>query len=299
MSTQEVRLRIQIIDIEPKQIDVTVPRYLAADNLSQRVIRDAGLQSHWKSGYRRNYMFRARGRVIHPKETLEHLGVVDGELIYLLPDPDPAAGVIEQNPEYPIINAYLGQGLPKLIGTISLVLLFSFFWGMALTTSQHWVVITLPSLGLATLCVSFARHAWGGRPSQVKIGFTAFTLYIIALGPPLFAPVLRVGISWAEFLSVLGPGIIMGIGALIISWLAWWAPVEPLTRRAVEENRQAESEALPCCGICGREVQNNVRAVCQYNCVPGEVLHSGCMEAKILSFKGDKRLCPIHNVRIS
>ena len=78
MSLAEIRLRIQVIDINPRQIDITVPRYLAADNLSQRIIRDAGLQSHWHSGYRRNYILRARGRVLHPKETLEQLGVVDG-----------------------------------------------------------------------------------------------------------------------------------------------------------------------------------------------------------------------------
>ena len=86
MSLAEVRLRIQVIDINPKQIDITVPRYLAADNLSQRIIRDAGLQSHWRSGYRRNYTLRARGRVLNPKETLDQLDVVDGEMIYLLPE---------------------------------------------------------------------------------------------------------------------------------------------------------------------------------------------------------------------
>ena len=100
MSLAEIRLRIQVIDINPRQIDITVPRYLAADNLSQRIIRDAGLQSHWHSGYRRNYILRARGRVLHPKETLEQLGVVDGEMIYLLPEPDPQVGVVEQNPEF-------------------------------------------------------------------------------------------------------------------------------------------------------------------------------------------------------
>ena len=285
-----------MIDIEPKQIDVTVPRYLAADNLSQRVIRDAGLQSHWKSGYRRNYTFRARGRVIHPKETLENLGVVNGELIYLLPEPDPALGIIEQNPEYPKVHDYLGQGIPMLAGTISLVLVFSFFWGMALTTSQHWIVTIVPSLGLATLCISFARHAWGGRASQMRVGLTGLALYIIALGPPFFAPVFRAGISFGEFLSVLGPGVVMGIGALIISWLAWWGPVEPLNRQVVEEQRRLEEVGVRNkCGVCKREIDAKFEVHCSY-C--GHYFHIGCMEAKQRSVQGAPRRCPICTVAV-
>jgi len=298
LSVGDVRLRIQIIDIEPKQIDVTVPRYLAADNLSQRVIRDAGLQSHWKSGYRRNYTFRARGRIVYPKETLENLGVVDGELIYLLPEPDPSLGVLEQNPEYPEVNNYLGQGIPMLAGTISLVLLFSFFWGMALTTSQHWMVTVLPSLGLATLCISFARHAWGGRASQMRVGLTGLALYIIALGPPFFAPTIRSGISFGEFFSVLGPGMVMGLASLIISWLAWWGPVEPLNRAVVAEQRRLnQNMARHNCSICARDIEEEFDVMCPYNC--GRHFHSGCMQAKQASFQGDRRLCPMCNVRLT
>jgi len=298
LSVSEVRLRIQIIDVDPKQIDVTVPRYLAADNLSQRVIRDAGLQSHWKSGYRRNYTFRARGRVVHPKETLENLGVVDGELIYLLPEPDPALGVIEQNPEYPEVNDYLGQGTPMLAGMVSGVLIFSFFWGMALTTSQHWIVTILPSLGLATLCISFARHSWGGRASHMRVGVTGLSLYIIALAPPFFAPMIQTGMSFGEFISVLGPGVVMGIGALIISWLAWWGPVEPLNRTIVDEQRRLEQPNVGnSCGVCTRTIEESFDVLCPYNC--GKHFHSGCMEAKQSSFQGDSRLCPMCNVRLS
>ena len=298
MSLAEVRLRIQVIDINPKQIDITVPRYLAADNLSQRIIRDAGLQSHWRSGYRRNYTLRARGRVLNPKETLEQLDVVDGEMIYLLPEPDERDGVLEQNPEYPEVKSYLGQGSLRLVLMIVLVLSFSFLWGMALTTSTHWLVTILPSLGLATFCVSFARHAWGGRAFQMKIGVTALVLYLIALVPPFLAPVVYSGMEVLEFLKILAPGIVMGFASLIISWLAWWGAVEPLNRHVVQEQRALEQDtALPKCGICARDVELEFDAVCQYRC--GRHFHSGCLTAKQASFQGDARLCAVCNVRVS
>jgi hypothetical protein len=297
MSLAEIRLRIQVIDINPRQIDITVPRYLAADNLSQRIIRDAGLQSHWRSGYRRNYTLRARGRVLHPKETLEQLGVVDGELIYLLPEPDEREGVLEQNPEYPEVKSYLGQGSLRLVLMIVLVLSFSFLWGMALTTSKHWVVTILPSLGLATLCVSFARHAWGGRAFQMKIGITALVLYLIALVPPFLAPVVQSGMEVLDFLKILVPGIVMGFASLIISWLAWWGAVEPLNRQVVREQRALEQDTtLPKCGICVRDVEIEFDTVCQYQC--GRHFHSGCISAKQASFQGDARLCAVCNVRV-
>lgn len=297
MSLAEVRLRIQVIDINPRQIDITVPRYLAADNLSQRIIRDAGLQSHWRSGYRRNYILRARGRILQPKETLEQLGVVDGEMIYLLPDPDPREGVLEQNPEYPEVKPYLGQGSLQLVLMLLLILSYSFLWGVALTFSDHWIVIILPSLGLASFCVSFSRHAWGGRAFQMKIGVTALVLFLIALVPSFLGTMLLSKIEYVEFLKKLAPGIGTGFASLIVSWLAWWGAVEPLNRQVVKEQRALEQNTeLPKCGICARDVETEFDVLCPHHC--GRHFHTGCLTAKQASFQGDARLCAVCNARV-
>ena len=297
MSLEEVRLRIQVIDINPRQIDITVPRYLAADNLSQRIIRDAGLQSHWNTGYRRNYILRARGRILHPKETLEQLGVVDGEMIYLLPEPDPRDGVIEQNPEYPEVKPYLGQGSLRLVLMLCLTLSFSFVWGTALTFTTHWMVIVFPSLGLAAFCVSFARHAWGGRAFQLKIGVTAFALFLIALAPPFLASMLQTHITFVAFLKVLTPGIVVGLAAVIVSWLAWWGAVEPLNRQVVQVQRALEQDTeLPKCGVCARDVEPQFDVTCPHSC--GRHFHQGCLSARQSSYQGDSRLCAVCNIRV-
>lgn len=286
-----------MIDINPRQIDITVPRYLAADNLSQRIIRDAGLQSHWHSGYRRNYILRARGRILHPKETLEQLGVVDGEMIYLLPDPDPKDGVLEQNPEYPEVKPYLGQGSLKLVLTLLVILSFSFVWGMALTFSASWIVIVLPSLGLASYCVSFARHAWGGRAFQMKIGITAFVLFLIALIPPFLASIVWNEKEFIDFLVRMLPGIVTGFASLIVSWLGWWGAVEPLNRQVVQVQRAIEQNTeLPKCGICARDVEVQFDVICPHHC--GRHFHTGCLTARQSSFQGDARLCAVCNVRV-
>ena len=213
MSLSELRLRIQVIDRQPQQIDVTVPQYIPVSDLSQRVIRDAGLQSHWANRLRRHYYIFARGRMLDASETLENVGLVDGEVIYLLPQPDTQLGVVEQNPEYPDVKPYMGQGIVQLLFSLSGVLMFSFLWGMALSAQQNWIVTILPSLGLSALCVAVARHAWGGWAFSLRVGGTALILYIIALLPPLFAPTMLSGLEMGVFIRSFVPGIILGMAA--------------------------------------------------------------------------------------
>ena len=300
MSLSEVRLRIQVIDIEPRQLDVTVPRYIPVSDLSQRVVRDAGMQSHWANRFRRHYYIHARGRMLDHSETLESVGLVDGELIYLLPQPDAQLGVLEQNPAYPEVKPYLGQGLVQLMLTLLAVLVFSFLWGMALSVEQSVWTAVLPSLGLASLCVAVARHAWGGWAFNMRVGTTAFVLYLIALLPPLFAPTVLADVELSEFILTLAPGIALGLAGLIFSWIAWWGPVEPLNRRSVEQQRDSEqASALPLCAICQRGVEPEFQATCVYGGACQKVVHKGCLAAKQAGFQGDPRLCPVCNVRIA
>ena len=123
---QTIQVRIQVIDMKPQVLDLRVPVYLKASDLSQRIIRDAGLEPFWPNRKRKLYWMRARGRLLQDHETLQELGVIDNELIYILPQPLPEMGVVEQNPDYPKINDYLGQGLPLLVFMLFLYCLYSF-----------------------------------------------------------------------------------------------------------------------------------------------------------------------------
>ena len=65
-----------IIDLQPFTLDMVVPDYLPARDLTQRVARDAGLGGFWEDGTRRKYYLRARGRLLNDDEKLKDLGVV-------------------------------------------------------------------------------------------------------------------------------------------------------------------------------------------------------------------------------
>ena len=290
----EIQLKIQVVDMEPRKIDIRVPQYIPVSDLSQRIVRDANLQTHWPDGFRRKYFVRARGRMLQEHETLQNIGLVNGELVYLLPDPDPRKGVLERNPEYPEIKPYLGQGIPQLVMFLLQVFFFSFLWGVSLTGSQHWTVMTLPSLGVAVLCVNFARHAWGGQGFQSKIGITAIVLYLIALIPPLFAPILQSGFALGDFLPQFLPGAILGFAGVIVSWFAWWGPVEPLIQQAVQKQREDQhSLHLNNCGICQDTIQSDVDVTCPFNPNCARHFHSGCLQARQGVYQGDLRACPV------
>src|SRR6478735_8832344 len=96
-------------------LDLQVPTYLPARDLTQRVARDAGLDAFWPDGKRRLYWLRARGRLMSDEEKLQDLGVVNGELVYLLPEPPAGSGVFEQPPDYPEQHPYSGAGTLALL----------------------------------------------------------------------------------------------------------------------------------------------------------------------------------------
>ena len=50
-----VPVRVQVIDLETNALDMVVPTYLPASDLTQRVARDAGLGAYWEDGTRRHF----------------------------------------------------------------------------------------------------------------------------------------------------------------------------------------------------------------------------------------------------
>ncbi len=45
MESNTVQLKVQVIDMNPQTLDLQLPLYLRASDLSQRIARDAGLQA--------------------------------------------------------------------------------------------------------------------------------------------------------------------------------------------------------------------------------------------------------------
>ncbi|MDI6772700.1 MAG: hypothetical protein QME77_08970, partial [bacterium] len=52
---QTVTVRVQVIDMNSFTLDLQVPTYLPARDLTQRIARDAGLDAYWDDGRRRLY----------------------------------------------------------------------------------------------------------------------------------------------------------------------------------------------------------------------------------------------------
>lgn len=291
---QTVTIRVQIIDMNAFTLDLQVPTYLKARDLTQRVARDAGLKAHWDGGRRRLYWLRARGRLLGDDETLADLGVIDGELVYLLPEPPAGSGVIEQIPDYPETRGYAGKGTLALIGSLFVAVGWSLGWGLALSMERTELTVWLPGLGLGLLCAGFARHAWSGPGSQLRVVLTGLVLFPMLMVPVILVPFLYGEDPGLVFSDAIG-GLLLGIVGVFLGWMAWWGAVEPLPKeqdvqQAVQE--QAAAAVVPC-AICGGDVTADVRWECQYGC--GRYFHVGCYKARTAVYRGDERKCAVCN----
>ena len=298
MSGQTVVVRVQVIDMQPQVLDVVVPTYLNAGNLTQRIARDAGLQSYWPDRSRRLYWMRARGRLMAENETLADLGVIDNELVYLLPQPPQGMGVLEQNPDYPEVKGYAGKGLPLLISTLVGGFVWSVFWSLAVYYSDHWVVEMTPGLGLGVLSVSFSRHAFGGSATKLRVLLAGLALYCMLVVPGAVIVPLALDLSVGEFFSTMIQGVLAGLIGVLFSWVAWWGAVEPLPENAFLPAQQShdhdDSNRLHECGVCGGGIQPNVLAQCQC----GKFFHQGCFTAQKAIYNGPPGFCEVCRGRL-
>lgn len=293
-----VAVRVQVIDLRSFTLDLQVPTYLPARDLSQRIARDAGLDAHWPDGKRRLYYLRARGRLLQDGERLDELGVINGELVYLLPEPPAGSGVVEQPPEYPETHDYPAAGWLTLVGTFAGVVAWAILWGVALTASLDWLVTTAPGLALGLMCASLARHAWGGRASRVRVALTALFLVASIVVVAFVTPVLVNGTDVVSVLARAVPGFVLGVVGVFLGWISWWGAVEPLPPREQQQVEKAVTvEAAVACAICGGAVAADVRHACQHGC--GKVFHAGCQRAKAATYRGDGSRCAVCNQRVA
>lgn len=284
---QTIPVHVQVVDLEPMTLDVILPDYLPAADLTQRVARDAKLGAFWPDGSRRIFYLRARGRLMQPTERLKDLGIVPYELLHLLPEPPPGSGVQERPPEYPANRGYAGAGLANTAAGFALLVVWTAAWSVAMYFELGVVTGLFPALGLAMICISFARHVWGGLGSQIRIPITGIVLFLSLLVMAAFLPVLVYDIR--DVAIALVPGLAAGTLACMVGWLAWFGAVEPLPKITRREVVDAAANVTFPCGICGGEVTQDVKADCVYGC--GRVFHAGCYEAK--RALGDARGCAV------
>lgn len=292
---QTVQVRVQVVDLNSFTLDLQVPTYLPARDLTHRVAQDAGLGAFWPEGRRRLFWLRARGRLLQEHETLGDLGVVNGELVYLLPEPPAGSGVEEQLPEYPQNRGYAGKGILVLLAATAGVLLWGLAWGVALTVERSDATVMLPGLAMGLFTLSLARHLWGGRADLLRVPLTAIVLFLL-----IFILVLLPGVATGEVVSTVYSesigGFILGMAGIFVGWLAWWGAVDPLPETPVEAAVQEETVVSVPCAICGQGVTPDVRTDCRHAC--GKSFHTGCYQARQAVYRGDERFCEVCSVRV-
>lgn len=273
-----VKVRVQVIDLDPFALDMIVPTYIPASDLTQRVARDAGLGAYWEDGTRRNFYLRARGRVLRDEEKLEDLGIVPHELLHLLPEPPKGSQVEERAPEYPPNKGYAAAGNLNVVLGLMLILLWTVFWTMGLTIVQRVDVAFFPALGLGVICTNFARHLWGGAGNAIRIPVTGFVVFVLMM---MFTMVVTLLVSEVGFLGMqqpIGFAAIGGVIGMFVSWLAWYGAVEPLPSITKKQEQAGEALVTFPCGVCGGMVTHDMRFDCPKGC--GTVFHSGCFRAR-------------------
>ena len=293
MRQNTVVLRIQVIDMEPQTLDLTLPDYLPASDLSQRIARDAGLKPYWPNNTRKHYQLRARGRLMQRNETLKDLNVVDNELIYILPQIRPNTQVQEQYPEYPEETNYIAGALSVILILVVVILSLSIGWGLSITESTHWTTLCLPAVGVGVLCTSFSRHALGGRARDIKVLLLGLGMFALATLPCFLVSYFVPAVD--GFVSRMFPGIVTGLVGSVLSWISWWGPVEALNKKKQEEIKEVATKDLPICAICGGAVMPNVLMRSANNCptCAPNVFHKGCYNAKLTAYYGPEGHCKI------
>ena len=274
---QTVAVRVQVIDLVPVTLDLVLPTYIPAKDLTQRIARDAGLGAYWEDGTRRQFWLRARGRVLGDDERLQDLGVGSGELLHVLPQP-PDATIQERPPEYPPNKGYPGAGWFNVIGGLLSLLVLTGAWALALMSTRCVMIGLIPGIGLAVLCTSFSRHVWGGPGSAFKIPILGAVIYYMMWVIAAIPAVVLSQVDPKELAVSLVPAAIIGLAGVLLCWLAWYGAVEPLPKRVVAQAAAAAAPQAIACAICNMPVTAEVRADCVFQC--GRVFHSGCYRAR-------------------
>jgi len=288
-AAQTLLLRVQVVDVQSATLNLHLPTFLPAKDLSQRIARDAGLQAHWPDGSRRQYWLRARGRILDSNETLAELSIVPHELLHLLPEPPADTDVVEQEHLIDDAPEAIGGNLQLAFALVS-TLVWAILWGISLTTPHGLMVAIFGGVSLGALSSTVSHHLTALDSRSIKkalagLGITALTL------PLVFVPGLSLGLQFGDLVVGNVAGIASALGGAVIGWVAWWEAVEPLpdsVRNQEGISTATEAHVKPSCFLCGGLVDDSVKAACPYGCE--KVFHTGCYQARA-SLSNDEDNC--------
>ncbi len=274
-------VRVQVIDLTPRVLDLVVPTYLPAADLTTRIARDAGLGAWWPDGSRRTFGLLARGRLLRDDERLADVGVVPWELIHLLPDPAPGSPVRER-------DAGLAAALPPArsvlnrVASVLRVLAWTAIAAVGLRALPMPGVAFLGAFGSAWLTALAVRRPGGsialwdalagavlGVPMLAVLGAVAWTSGVDAVA-------IHHAAAGASLRLLVLTGLGGGVGALL-GGLTLLGPFDPLTAEAASTATEA-SQSGRACALCGGAVSIDVAEGCGYGC--DRVFHRGCLAAR-------------------
>jgi hypothetical protein len=266
-----VPVRVQVVDTAPRVIDPTVPTYLDAADLTQRIARDAGLGGWWEDGTRRGFGLWARGRLVQAHERLADANVVPYELLHLLPEPRRGAGIQER----PLGLTETGDAPSRATRFFRLVwaLAWLALWSVAIDTRPGPAVAWTGAFVTPILVLGAVRgFTWGSPTAWPAAWGVAGTMVATSLP-------LAIGLSAAPEATrwVVGVSALLGLAVgACAAWLIWLGPM-PLP--AVDEAKpQVAYTMVAACGICGGAVTSDVVEPCVHGC--GRTFHRGCLRAR-------------------
>lgn len=274
-------VRVQVIDLTPRVLDLVVPTYLPAADLTQRIARDAGLGAWWPDGSRRTFGLLARGRLLRDEERLADVGVVPWELIHLLPDPAPGSPVRER-------DAGLRVSLPpprsvaNRVVSVVQVLAWTALAAAGLRGLPMPGVAFAGGLGVVWLTALAVRRPgasiglWDGLGGAVLAVPALAVLGAVAWTSGVDAVATQHAAAGASVRLLVLTGLGGGVGGLL-GGLALLGPFEPLSAEAAATATEASKSGLVC-ALCGGAVSIDVAEGCGYGC--DRVFHRGCLAAR-------------------
>jgi len=265
-----VPVRVQVVDTEPRVIDPTVPTYLDAADLTQRIARDAGLGGWWEDGSRRGFGLWARGRLVRENERLADVPIVPYELMHLLPEPRRGTGIQER----PL--GLLDRGDPpsrmSKVMRVLYVLVWTTLWATALDARPTPLVAWTGAFVLPVLVLGAVRGVLWGQlrwpAAWALAGIALFATAPLAFGVVSAPEALRVYVVLAT-----------ALGLMVGSTMAWLVWLGPLALPDVAEDAVAPViVAASTCAVCGGPVGSDVIEACAHGC--GRTFHRGCLRAR-------------------
>jgi hypothetical protein len=278
-AAQTLLLRVQVVDVQSATLNLHLPTFLPAKDLSQRIARDAGLQAHWPDGSRRQYWLRARGRILDSDETLASLAIVPHELLHLLPEPPEDTNVVEQEHLIDEPPPAVGGNTQLALALVS-TLVWSVLWGISLTTPHGLLVSLFGGFSLGALSSTVGHHLIELDSRSVKKALSALGITLITI-PLVVVPGISLGLPVGDLVSGNLAGIAAAFIGALVGWVAWWEAVEPLPESVRNQegiSTASDAHALPSCTLCGGSVEESVKASCPYGCE--KVFHTGCFQAR-------------------